>query len=137
VVKADHYSVKYLLDQCLATIPQHQWVSKLMGFDYRVEYKPGAGNMMADALSRWEIGEEGQLAVVSAPSFKVFDDLRAKTEEVTTLWQLKKVQAGQRGGGGGKVEASGRTHNGRWQGLCVYGLTMSARHPDDDAWHGA
>jgi hypothetical protein len=26
VVKTDHYSLKYLLDQCLATIPQHHWV---------------------------------------------------------------------------------------------------------------
>jgi hypothetical protein len=34
VVKTDHYSLKYLLDQRLATVPQHQWVGKLMGFDF-------------------------------------------------------------------------------------------------------
>jgi hypothetical protein len=52
VVKANHYSLKNLLDQRLATIPQHQWVSKLMGFDFVVEYKPGANNTVDDALSR-------------------------------------------------------------------------------------
>jgi hypothetical protein len=89
---------KYLLDQRLVTIPQHQWVSKLMGFDFRVEYKQGANNTVADALSRWETGEEDQLAAVSAPTFKVFDDLRTKTEEVASLRQLKEeVQAGRRG----------------------------------------
>jgi hypothetical protein len=48
VVKTDHYSLKYLLDQRLATIPQHQWVSKLTGFDFRVEYKPGSSNTVAE-----------------------------------------------------------------------------------------
>lgn len=33
-VKTDHYSLKYLLDQRLATIPQHHWVGKLLGFDF-------------------------------------------------------------------------------------------------------
>jgi hypothetical protein len=41
LVKTDHYSLKYLLDQRLATIPQHHWVGKLLGFDFAVEYKPG------------------------------------------------------------------------------------------------
>jgi hypothetical protein len=52
VVKTDHYNLKYLLDERLATIPQHQWVSKLMGFDFAVEYKSGASNTVVDALSR-------------------------------------------------------------------------------------
>jgi hypothetical protein len=44
LVKTDHYSLKYLLDQCLTTIPQHHWVGKLLGFDFTVEYKTGAAN---------------------------------------------------------------------------------------------
>jgi hypothetical protein len=80
----DHYSLKYLLDQCLATIPKHQWVSKLMGFDFLVEYKPGKSNMVADALSQRET-EEGQLVALSTPSFKLFDDLCSETEEVAAL----------------------------------------------------
>jgi hypothetical protein len=38
VVRTDHYALKYMLDQRLSTIPQTQWVSKLLGFDFRVEF---------------------------------------------------------------------------------------------------
>ena len=37
-VRTDHYSLKFLLDQRLSTIPQHTWVSKLFGYDLSVEY---------------------------------------------------------------------------------------------------
>jgi hypothetical protein len=30
-ILTNHYSFKFILDQCLSTIPQHQWVSKLFG----------------------------------------------------------------------------------------------------------
>jgi hypothetical protein len=76
VVKTDHYSLKYLLDQRLATIPQHHWVGKLLGFDFTVEYKPGASNVVADALSRRDTPEEGAILVLSAPRFDVLDRLR-------------------------------------------------------------
>lgn len=41
VVRTDHYSLKFMLDQRLSTVPQHQWVSKLLGFDCTVEYRAG------------------------------------------------------------------------------------------------
>jgi hypothetical protein len=40
-VRTDHYSLKFLLDQRLSTVPQYQWTSKLFGFDFMVEYHPG------------------------------------------------------------------------------------------------
>jgi hypothetical protein len=39
IVRTDHYSLKFLLDQCLATISQYHWVGKLLGFDFTVKYK--------------------------------------------------------------------------------------------------
>jgi hypothetical protein len=72
IVKTDHYSLKYLLDQRLATIPQHQWVGKLLGFDFSIEYKPGAANVVTDALSRRDT-EEGVLLALSAPRFDFID----------------------------------------------------------------
>jgi hypothetical protein len=39
-MRTDHFSLKYLLDQCLSTILQHAWVSKLFGYQFIVEFKP-------------------------------------------------------------------------------------------------
>jgi hypothetical protein len=38
LIKTDHFSLKFLLDQCLVIIPQHQWANKLIGFDFRIEF---------------------------------------------------------------------------------------------------
>ena len=37
LVRTDHYSLKFLLDQRLSTVPQHQWLSKLFGFHFTIE----------------------------------------------------------------------------------------------------
>jgi hypothetical protein len=76
VVHTDHYNLKFLLDQKLATLPRHQWASKLLGFDFRVEYKPGTANVVVDALSRRDSGAESSLAALSASEFKLFGDIR-------------------------------------------------------------
>jgi hypothetical protein len=77
LVKTDHYSLKYLLDQRLATIPQHHWVGKLLWFDFTVDYKPGASNTVADALSRCDTDtDEGTLLALSASCFDLLARLR-------------------------------------------------------------
>jgi hypothetical protein len=75
IVKTDHYSLKYLLDQRLATIPQHHWVGKLLGFDFTVEYRSDAANIVVDALSRWATATAVLLAI-SAPQFDFIGRLR-------------------------------------------------------------
>ena len=52
VVRTDHYALKYMLDQRLSTVPQHQWISKLFGYDFKVEYNPGRLNVV-DAVTPW------------------------------------------------------------------------------------
>jgi hypothetical protein len=44
---------------------------------------------VADALSRHEAEGDGHLAALAAPTFKVFHDLHAETEEVAPLHQKK------------------------------------------------
>lgn len=81
-VCTDHYSLKYLLDQRLSTIPQHTWVSKLFGYDFAVEFRSGHQNAAADALSQRQdqpiaLGSATPSAVmaISSPSFAFFDAL--------------------------------------------------------------
>ena len=71
LVRTDHYSLKYLLDQRLSTIPQTQWVSKLLGYDFSVEYRPGRLNTVVDALSR-RTSSDIELFAISTPTFDFF-----------------------------------------------------------------
>jgi hypothetical protein len=78
LVRTDRYSLKFLLDQRLSTVPQHQWISKLFGFDFTVEYRPGRLNSAADALSRRD-EEAAVVCALSGPSFAIFTDIRRAT----------------------------------------------------------
>jgi hypothetical protein len=97
VVKTDHYSLKYLLDQRLSTIPQHHWVGKLLGFDFTVEYKPGHANTVADALSRRDTPEDAGVMALSAPRFDFVARLRqAQATDPALLALHDEIQAGSR-----------------------------------------
>jgi hypothetical protein len=74
LIRADHYSLKFLLDQRLSTIPQQQWASKLLRFDFRVEFKPGTTNIVTNALSRRDTEAIVEVVVLSAPTFQFFDE---------------------------------------------------------------
>jgi hypothetical protein len=73
----------------LATIPQHQWASKLIGFDFKVEFKPGSSNVVSDALSRRDTEEEAAGMALSIPSFQLFDDIRDELDKDPDLQALK------------------------------------------------
>jgi hypothetical protein len=79
-----------MLDQRLSTIPQHSWVDKLFGYDFRVEYRAGRLNVVADALSRRH-SEDLTLAVVSTPSFQFYDDLRREIDSSSELTALRQT----------------------------------------------
>ncbi|KAK1627668.1 hypothetical protein QYE76_001983 [Lolium multiflorum] len=95
-VRTDHYSLKFLLDQRLSTVPQHQWISKLFGFDFTVEYRPGRLNTVADALSRRDVDDAADaptvgaaLCIHSGPSFVFIDEVRRATATAADAQQLR------------------------------------------------
>jgi hypothetical protein len=97
IVRTDHQPLKYILDQRLATIPQHHWVSKLLGFDFSIEYKPGCMNIVADALSRCD-APDALLHSISSSSFDLLDDIKQAADSDEELTHLRaKIEAGTLG----------------------------------------
>ena len=94
-----------MLDQCLSTIPHHQWISKLFGFDFRVEYRPGCLNNVADALSRRD-SEELAMHTISTPTFLLYDNLRHEIDAILELAALRQAILD------GCYDDTWRVHNG-------------------------
>jgi hypothetical protein len=76
-IKTDHQSLKYFLEQCISSLEQQKWVTKLFGYDYEIIYKKGKDNVVVDALSQ-KYEEEGSLFSLS---FIVPDWLKAVHQE--------------------------------------------------------
>ena len=64
IIRTDHKSLKFLLQQKLHTHLQRKDMSKLMGLDYVIQYKKGDENEAAYALSRCM--EEGTSATMTS-----------------------------------------------------------------------
>lgn len=47
----NHWSLKELMAQVIQTPEQQIYLSKLLGYDYTIRYKPESSNVVADALS--------------------------------------------------------------------------------------
>jgi hypothetical protein len=85
VVRIDQFSLKHLLDQHLITIPQHTWVSKLFGYNFQVEYKPGKMNVAADVLSRRDEEFQARVNAISCPEFDLFDAFRREAQQLPEI----------------------------------------------------
>jgi hypothetical protein len=84
--------------------PQHHRVSKLLVFNFRVEYKPSSSNPMADALSHHDVDVEATL-MVSGPTFDITASLQTTASSNPALIPLKEhIAAGSRGASWGLVD---------------------------------
>ena len=78
-IRADHISLKYLLEQKVTCPSQHVWLAKLLDFDYEIEFKKGKDNIAADPLSRVTCAELSTLTV-STIATTIMDEIKATWE---------------------------------------------------------
>ena len=86
-IRTDHVSLKYLLDQKLSFPSQHLWLSKLLGFDYEIEFRKGRENVAADAFSRVTSSELNALAL-STMSIPLVADIKRSWEEDSKIQSI-------------------------------------------------
>ena len=90
-IKTDHRSLKYFLEQKISSPKQQKWVTNLLGFDYKIIYKKGKENVVADALSR--LPEQAKVLAVSLPLTSLVVDIREewkKDPEISNI--IKKLK---------------------------------------------
>ncbi|GKV50520.1 hypothetical protein SLEP1_g57222 [Rubroshorea leprosula] len=94
IVKIDHQSLKYLLEQRISTPLQQAWLAKLMGYDFSISYKKGKENVVADALSRVSSNQLMQM-VVSRILPGIYEEARLSWEVDPVLREIcNKLQQG-------------------------------------------
>lgn len=99
IIKTDHYSLNFCLQNRANTLFQQKWVSKLLGFDYEIQYTQKCDNQVADALSRLPVDisqkqlhptlDHMELLAISYPYLSWMDDLRLHNEQ--DPWILTKI----------------------------------------------
>ena len=93
VIRTDHKSIKELLQQVVQTLDQQIYIRKLLGYHFRIEYKPGCTNLAADALSRVheEAGADTStvtascLPLLSRPSFELLATLNVENSTLLDM----------------------------------------------------
>ena len=86
-IRTDHVSLKYMLAQKVSYPSQHIWLTKLLGFDYDIEYRKGRENIVVDALSRCSNSEVFSLTL-STISTNLLEAIQASWTTDTNLVKI-------------------------------------------------
>lgn len=86
VIMIDHRSLKELMSQVIQTPEQQRYLAKLLGYDYTIQYKPNATNVVVDALSR--VPAQPSLMLLSVPHNLFMEQLRQSCSQDTAYQEL-------------------------------------------------
>jgi len=83
IIRTDQRSLQFLMGQHVMAEEQQKWVTKLMGFDFEIQYRPGCENKAADALSR-----QFHFMAFSVLRSSTLDDLSTEIQQDDQLRKL-------------------------------------------------
>ena len=84
------------LEQRITTPNQQQWVAKLLGYDYEIQYRPGRENTAADALSRKPTSPI--INNLFVPQVHIWDEIQEATRGDEYTIKLSRTAQDQPGG---------------------------------------
>ncbi|PHT53776.1 hypothetical protein CQW23_08238 [Capsicum baccatum] len=87
IIRTEHHSLKFLLEQRVTTALQQKGLTKLLGLDYEVQYKKGTENRVVDALSQ-KSEEEGELNALSTVERTWMKEISLSYEHKNVALQL-------------------------------------------------
>ncbi|CAH9146476.1 unnamed protein product [Cuscuta epithymum] len=88
-ILTDQRSLKHLLEQRIGTPDQQKWVVKLLGYDYEIQYRSGASNRVADALSRYPTDVSPTLSVISSTTADIWNQIAEEQARLPYFQSLR------------------------------------------------
>ncbi|PKU84570.1 hypothetical protein MA16_Dca017957 [Dendrobium catenatum] len=86
IVRTDQRSLKFLLEQRMVIEEHQRWLSKLLGYDFEIQYRPGVENKVVDALSRYM--EELQTVALSVPLMLDWEAIREESARDESMGKI-------------------------------------------------
>lgn len=88
IVKADQQSLRFIMQQREVGVEYQKWVTKLLGYSFEVQLKPGSANRVVDALS-WKSETKTELCSLLSSSEVDWTKLEEEVQKGTTLSKIR------------------------------------------------